>query len=183
MKRLLLLLACAVLWTPAHAAISCGNRLVENGDSAAEVRERCGVPYFVDRWSEGAVVHNRHGRARGFAPVYDAWYYNFGPQQLLRRLLFAGGVLQKEETLGSYGFNAQGPCDFDKLTDGMSSGEVFARCGPPAQPALIDPAADTGDILYLPDWLQQWVYPGDGGQSTRIVHLVNGRVQQVEISP
>ncbi|HJU25555.1 MAG TPA: DUF2845 domain-containing protein [Rhodanobacteraceae bacterium] len=164
----------------AHAAVRCGDRLVDSGDSVVEVRERCGAPYFVDRWSEGAFVRNRHGYVRGFAPLYDAWYYNFGPRQLLQRLLFVGGTLQKAETLGSYGFSAPGPCDFDKLSDGMSSGEVFARCGAPAQPALVDPAADSGDLLYLPDWLQQWVYPGDGAQPTHIVHLANGRVQQVE---
>lgn len=180
MKCLLLFLICGLLWTSAHAAIRCGNRLVDIGDSAAVVRGRCGEPYFVDRWSEGTIVRNHHGHVHGITPVYDAWYYNFGPQQLLQRLLFVGGTLQKAEALGSYGFDSPGLCDFDKLDDGMSSGEVFARCGAPARPAPIDPASDAGDLGYLPDWAQQWEYPGDGARPAHIVRFFDGRVQQVE---
>ena len=47
---------------------------------------------------------------------------------------------------------------------------------------MIDPQVDDGDVGHLPDGSQQWVYPGDGAQSTHIVQMSDGRVQQVEIT-
>ena len=38
---------------------------------------------------------------------FEAWYYNFGPRQLLRRLVFRDGFLVREETLG-YGVDEIG---------------------------------------------------------------------------
>jgi hypothetical protein len=123
-KRTLLLLLFAVplLLPQAAWALRCGTRVVMTGDRDFQVRERCGEPFFEDSYQ----VFNRSGVGApveyGAETVYDAWYYNFGPQQLMVRLLFADGELVREDTLG-YGFNGtRGPCKPDHITAGMRSG-------------------------------------------------------------
>jgi hypothetical protein len=185
-KRVLLLLLFAVPLLLPHAAwaLRCGNRLVMQGDHDFQVRERCGEPFFEDSYQ----VFNRSGVGtpveNGVETVYDAWYYNFGPQQFMVRLLFANGELVREDTLG-YGFDgAPGPCNLDLIAEGMSSGELFARCGPPAHRRQI-----SGDTLLrdratrnaalIPQRREEWYYPPQDGNRGRIVHLLNGRVQDV----
>jgi hypothetical protein len=187
MKRLLLLLSLVVPLLLSHAAwaLRCGTRVVMQGDQDFQVRERCGEPFFEDSYQ----VFNRSGVGtpveNGIETVYDAWYYNFGPQQLMVRLLFANGELVREDTLG-YGFSGTpGPCNPDLITEGMSSGELFARCGPPAHrrqiygDTLLRDRA-TRNAALIPQRREEWYYPGDGGQRGRIVHLLNGRVQDVQ---
>lgn len=71
----------------------CANRLVEEGDSQAQVLLLCGEPQFRIVVSEeshlvktgyGAVVHN---------VVHEAWTYNLGPGSFLRTLHFQNNTL------------------------------------------------------------------------------------------
>ncbi len=95
-------------------ALRCNGRIVSQGDTLAEVRARCGAPFFVDHFarSPGVGVDVGMPGAQGTVVTGQAWYYNFGPQRLMVRLDFSGGVLARERTLG-YGFvGAGGPCHF-----------------------------------------------------------------------
>lgn len=172
MKRALLLLLFAVPPLLPHAAwaLQCGTHLVKQGDEAAEVRARCGAPFFMDRYQVAARADRNSPPDNAYPVMYDAWYYNFGPSQMMVQLLFSGGELERERTLG-YGFNGTpGPCNLDTIREGMSSGELYARCGAPAQ--------RHGSRENLPDY-EEWFYPQSGGRA-RIVHLLNGRVQDVK---
>ena len=172
MKRivLLLLLGLPILLPHAAWAMRCGTRVVQHGDEAAEVRARCGVPFFVDRYQVVTFGDRSTPPDNRFPVMYEAWYYNFGPSQMLVQLLFSHGTLERERTLG-YGFSGKpGPCNLDTIGDGMSSGELYARCGAPAQ--------RHGSRGYLPDY-EEWLYHGNGGRA-RVVRLLNGRVQDVK---
>jgi hypothetical protein len=100
----------AGLLSPAAAwAFRCGNRLVVEGDMAAEVRARCGAPADVSRgrilrppvvWLHGRPVPVGHDAIE--LPM-ETWTYNLGPRRLMRRLRFEDGVLVRIDTLG-YGY-------------------------------------------------------------------------------
>ena len=107
-----LLLGLAVLAaSPAFAAIRCGTKLVSEGDTRSEVAAKCGEPTEVV--TEKSVFRRPVIWSRG-RPYYigedsieiqvEAWVYNLGPNKLMRRLRFEGGVLVEIESLG-YGYN------------------------------------------------------------------------------
>ena len=104
----------------AAAAFRCGNRLVSEGDTRAEVIQRCGEPTFVDSWEEeliqrdfGAVRNYalRTGRYEGYREPFlvkvqvkiELWTYNLGSTQFTRYLRFENGILQ-EIAAGAKGY-------------------------------------------------------------------------------
>jgi hypothetical protein len=95
----------------------CGTRLVSDGDSLYEVRERCGDPEAARQRTELRTVRQyidgpcfqdrgvlRCGQVveRVIEVVIDEWTYDFGPHQLIRHLTFEQGRLLRVGT-GSYG--------------------------------------------------------------------------------
>lgn len=110
-RALAALALCALVPASALAdGFTCGNRVVTDGMTAAEVRAACGEPAQVTSKPilQRPVVW-RHGRpyyvGEGYVEVIvETWIYNFGPTRLQRKLRFEGGVLRDVETLG-YGYN------------------------------------------------------------------------------
>jgi Protein of unknown function (DUF2845) len=110
MKRALLLLLLAATAGPAQAdALRCGSKLVTEGDTRAEVSNKCGDPTDVDRstimvqptmWVHGRPVAVGNGLVE--VPV-ETWLYNLGPHQFMRRVHFQDGRVVSIETLG-YGY-------------------------------------------------------------------------------
>ncbi len=102
------LLAAMLAATPAYA-FRCGSRLVNDGDTRAEVRAKCGEPADVERrsiWRQPvAWLHGRPYRLSSDQieiPV-ESWVYNLGPNKLMRRVRFEDGRVVEIETLG-YGY-------------------------------------------------------------------------------
>ncbi len=105
--RLPLALACVAytLTQPAHADIlRCGPDLIEQGDAAARVLEKCGEPtskttFDVPVWSQGpnGTVY-QSGTAQG-----ELWRYNFGPNRFPAVLRITEGVVQSITFEKSYG--------------------------------------------------------------------------------
>jgi hypothetical protein len=94
--------------SPAYA-FRCGNKLVLEGDTRTEVRQKCGEPVEVTRksilrtpvyWWRGQPIQVSSDLVE--VPV-EIWLYNLGPNQLMRRLRFEDGELVDIETLG-YGY-------------------------------------------------------------------------------
>jgi hypothetical protein len=101
-------------------AFRCGTHLVSDGDTRAEVIQKCGEPTFVDSWEEelvqrdfGAVRNSdpRTGRYERYREPFlvkiqvkiELWTYNLGPTQFTRYLRFENGIL-KEITTGAKGY-------------------------------------------------------------------------------
>ena len=102
------------------SAFRCGTRLVCEGDTRAEVIQRCGNPTFVDSWEE-ELIQRDFGAFRDYDPrtgIYevsrepflvkiqikiDLWTYNLGSTQFTRYLRFENGILQ-EITTGAKGY-------------------------------------------------------------------------------
>jgi hypothetical protein len=112
MNRAALILGLALLVaSPSFAAIRCGTKLVSEGATRSEVAAKCGEPTEVVTEKS---VFRRPVIWSGGRPYYigedsievqvEAWVYNLGPNKLMRRLRFEGGVLVEIESLG-YGYN------------------------------------------------------------------------------
>jgi hypothetical protein len=97
---------------PARAdGFRCGTKLVTEGSTRDEVASKCGEPADVIRL--GSVWHRpviwSYGRpyyvGEDFMEIpVEAWIYNLGPNKLMRRIRFEGGVVTEISTLG-YGYN------------------------------------------------------------------------------
>jgi hypothetical protein len=178
---LLLALLFAVL--PSRAwALRCGTHIVKQGDLAPQVRDECGEPFYIGYYvgPPGADVATP-ADVPVAAVTTEAWYYNFGPQRLMVRLEFSGGVLAREQTLG-YGFVGDGgPCDFTGVSVGMSVADLIARCG-------LAPSRSRNALAYsaypgapTPAWGETWIYPADGSRAARKILLQEGRITDIEV--
>ena len=122
MRRTLLvsLVAAWTTWGAQSAraeGMRCGSRLVSEGDSLYEVRERCGEPDAVSQRVEVRTVRTfvngpciqdqgqlRCGQyiERAVEVVIDEWTYDKGTHKFVRYLTFEQGRLAKVRT-GRYG--------------------------------------------------------------------------------
>lgn len=97
-----------LLSSPAFA-FRCGNKLVLEGDTRTEVRQKCGEPEEVTRktilrtpvyWWRGEPIRVSSDLVE---VTVEFWLYNLGPNKLMQRLRFEDGQLVDIESLG-YGF-------------------------------------------------------------------------------
>jgi hypothetical protein len=111
MKRAAILVLGLLCAAPAFSAFRCGTKLVSEGDTRSEVARKCGEPTEVV--AQKSVFRRpviwRYGRPYFIGDDYmeievENWIYNLGPNKLMRRLRFEGGVLADIETMG-YGYN------------------------------------------------------------------------------
>lgn len=185
MCRFLLLILALLIASPAAFAMRCGNRIISEGTQDFQVRDRCGEPFWTDRYTNVDVIGAYGPLEQQRSVQFDVWYYNFGPRQLMRRLVFRDGLLLREDTLG-YGVNEIGDdCNPNRRLDGLSAGELVARCGEPASRR-----SETDTIVRRPtrgveQWRDQrreeWNYDFGERRFVRVVRLIDGRVTGVDL--
>ena len=110
-RTVLVLGVCLFVASPSFAALRCGTKLVSEGDTRSEVAVKCGEPTEIvtekSVFRRPVIWTNGRPYFIGEDSVevqVEAWIYNLGPNKLMRRLRFEGGVLTEIETLG-YGYN------------------------------------------------------------------------------
>lgn len=183
MKSMLSLLLLLCLAAPAHA-LRCDGRLVDEGDHAITVRERCGEPFWIDRYSEW-LIQGEHGpREQRVEIGVEVWYYNFGDDRFMQRLSFREDRLQREEALG-YGFNRLPKrCRLDTLPEGLTSGEVIARCGYPERrsESYRDETHrdDRGNARVHVSRREDWIYRGGSRRDARVLVMIDGRLADTQ---
>ncbi len=173
------------LASPPAQALRCGNRLVSDGDHDVDVRARCGDPYWAERSTRIEIIGRDAPLELQREVEFEAWYYNFGPRQLLRRLDFRDGRLVHESTLG-YGVDEIGSdCGPNHFVEGMDAGELVARCGAPASRHRLTDTIVRRPAPGIEQWRgvqrEQWIYDFGAGRLTRSVEVVDGRVVEVSL--
>jgi hypothetical protein len=107
MRRAVLAFTLALV-TAGHAradSMRCGSRLIAEEDSIDKVIELCGEPSDRSRtWIVRQPRYELNGNEYVFpgeedVPV-DTFFYDFGPNKLMRKLRFVAGRLESIETLG-----------------------------------------------------------------------------------
>jgi hypothetical protein len=182
--QLLVLLAALGAAAPAQA-LRCNGRLVDTGDHAVQVERRCGEPYWIESYSEWLVVGENSALEQRIERQLEAWYYNFGPDRLLHRLLFIDGRMVRDDTLG-YGVSKIGArCNYDTLDRGLSIGEVVARCGLPASQnrryGLVTLRDDAGRAREREARRDEWIYDPGNSRRLQLIVFVDGRVSEREL--
>jgi Protein of unknown function (DUF2845) len=98
-------------------SLRCGDALVGEGATQAEVAARCGRPSQINHqtlYSEGAAAQPGGAPPGLPAPpglltrsgdetAAETWIYNFGPDRLMQSVRFENGVVVRIESLG-YGY-------------------------------------------------------------------------------
>lgn len=177
--KLLVVAAGLLVFSPVHA-FRCGTDLVQKGDRKYDVVEKCGEPDFRDSHAGGYLP--------GIGPVdvTETWYYNQGPNRLLRILTFHQGRLRSLET-GGRGFNesaVKNACQPYQLATGMSKYELLSRCGEPvAQDSWFEHHGShfhTRHNLHGTVLVEEWTYVFGSNRFRRHIRIINGRVVDIE---
>ena len=163
----------------AHA-LRCDGRLLDEGDHAISVREHCGEPFWVDRYSEWLIQGEDGPREQRVEIAVEVWYYNFGDDRFMQRLSFRGDRLQREESLG-HGFDRLPKrCRLDSLPEGLTSGEVIARCGFPQRRSASyrdeTRRDDHGNARVHVSRREDWIYGGESRRDARVLVLIDGHL-------
>lgn len=170
-----------LLWSTAAFGLQmrCNGSLVQAGDSQATVLKKCGKPAYR--------YLNPHYLAPGVNVLIDdeTWYYDRGPNDLIKVLHFRQGVLKKITTAG-YGFGPSPPrrCHPNQIYVGMTIYELLQTCGEPAQKTgyLEFRASDYpfAQNTYRSVRVALWTYDFGSGWIPRTVRLENGVVKEIK---
>lgn len=166
------------------AALRCGNRLLNAGDSDVRARAVCGTPYWTDAFVDTEITGAGHALELQRDVPIDIWYYNFGPRRLLVQLVFRAGVLVRENTLG-YGVETiSDDCNPQMPYTGMSVGELVAHCGEPATRRVSSGHVGRRPAAGVEQWRalreEEWIYDFGAGHLPRRLRLRDGRVDTID---
>ncbi|MCK8516891.1 DUF2845 domain-containing protein [Methylonatrum kenyense] len=173
---LIVLLLAGGLPLLADASIRCGGNIVQRGDSTFDLLAICGEPTLREPVRFSLLPDGRS------AIAVERWYYNRGPQRLVRIVDIRDGRVQRIDS-GGYGFNRVpgSRCPAQQLQRGMNRLELLARCGEPdATQTLEIGRFKPGHARRLVAVREEWYYDYGSGQIPRIVHLQAGKVIRVE---
>lgn len=170
-------LAVAGLLTPQAAlALRCDGEIVSEDAPAYVILKTCGPPDHITRLYDPG--HGDKGA--------ELWYYDLGYGRLLRELKIRDGRLQQIRTLNADipPAEAVDSCQPTQITTGMTSYELLARCGAPAQREKRYERhgiwRDGRLYGYRDMWVEVWYYAFDTTYIDRRVEIVNGRVESVD---
>jgi hypothetical protein len=183
-RRLALVVAFSVVRAHAADTLRCGSRLVGIETPQAEVQALCGAPSYRDHRIES---RSRYGNTYDEA---DIWYYNDGPNQLIRVLIFRDGKLAEIHSDG-YGFAPRSArtCRPSDIVTGMSKYRLVMTCGEPLSkqamnitaPLLVgpQPGLPRGAAYSVPVYREEWVYNFGSNYFLHTVVIENGVVTEI----
>ncbi len=171
-------------WAGAAEALRCGNRVVSSGDWDFQVRERCGEPAWTNTFGELLVSGIDGPLQRRVERVHEEWFYNFGPRNLVQRLLFVDGRLSRIESVGYGVRQVGGDCSEVALRRGATLGEVYLHCGEPRSRSNryedIVIRDGHGNARVRPVRREEWLYSFGSSRFLRMVVFHDGRLDRVE---
>lgn len=184
--RLGVLIALLVFSSIARAAVGCGNHLVNEGATRYDVINLCGEPDWRDGWTD-TLSAGVWGPIQVYNPLFiEQWYYNQGPDRLLRLFTFHNLRLVRIDHLG-YGWvpRHRRQCKPDMFLMGITKYEVWSHCGDPAWAE----SWDGGQVIRLGGGRERysqvhfdtWIYDFGTSRFQRILHFQNGFLNHKEV--
>jgi hypothetical protein len=174
----------AVVVAPRAIALSCDGRLIEIDNRSERVAMLCGAPDYREEWEEQWIQIPVPGLEREAAVASAEWIYDFGPERLMRVLLFYDGVLKRMETRGYGGRHRAGRCTERVAGVGDTKLEVLYKCGEPGSvERFVEYRTEPVDPVHrrrFPVVTERWVYISRGDSLGRVVVFRQRRVVAVE---
>lgn len=178
------------LWS-AHAegSIRCGNRLVGLGDSAIELRARCGEPDDVQRFSDLRVLFDDFGRRRERLIEIEEWIYLLGTGRIPRIVRLENGRVRAIETvafsvLPRESEEAVEKCRRQLFPSNATAAQVRLTCGLPDQRDRVQDELTTRTQQGLEFrrliTRERWVYNFGANHLLRIFEFADGRLIAME---
>jgi hypothetical protein len=166
----------------ADGTMRCDNRIASEGMAAASLLAVCGEPAYRDVWSGNFPGYGVGGS--------EEWYYNFGPNLLLRVIRLRDGKIAQIDADG-YGFSElpHPPCEPSRIVEGLSKYRLVLLCGSPLtqQRRWVNvPLERYGRDgrrfggYYSTVFQEEWIYNFGSRYLMRVVTLENGRVVDVQ---
>lgn len=183
----LMLVARALPVGAASSGLECGGELLPRGAFQAEVRAQCGGPFWVNEWVEAHVLGPDGPVELAETLRVSEWYFNRGPNRLMRRVRFHNGRLVDVDILGYGVSGAPGTrdCEPRELSHGLTMGEIVARCGLPAfrETAYGRRAVRLGGLSehHVLVRIETWGYDFGPNKFTRYVTFENGKLTDVAL--
>ena len=181
-----LLLALAAANSAAAGTMRCNDTVVSLGETKAEVAMKCGEPASWDSREEEVTERTEGAGTRITTVTIDDWTYDFGPDALIRYLIFRNNRLVSVRE-GGYGSPAPGrsaaACEEPFPDRGASRSEVIAKCGDPSwkdvrQEETIE-SQDSGVARKVTDMVEEWTYNLGPDRLIRIFEFRNGKLMRL----
>ncbi len=170
-------------WSSAAVStgVRCDGGIVSRGDRALVLEQRCGQPDVREPLRtlvvDGTLV----------VEYFERWYYNRGPNQLVRIVTLRNNRVDGFATGGSgYREFPARSCNPRLLRPGLSRLELLGICGAPESIDILPPYRYPGyrpGIEVLEPPREEWIYTFGTHRFSRIVTLVRGQVTKVESGP
>ncbi|NJK89422.1 MAG: DUF2845 domain-containing protein [Myxococcales bacterium] len=169
----------------AQAALRCGRRLVNEGDSALRLRSYCGEPDDIHRYSDVRALFDLDGRRLERITFIENWIFLRGEGDLPRIVRLEDGVVTAIEVAGFVvrlvGEDSPERCRrqlFDLQRTSIA--EVRITCGPPHQrdhwqEELVAKVDDIGEVRRLIT-RERWLYNFGPNHLVRLFEFANGRL-------
>jgi hypothetical protein len=157
----------------------CHGRILKVGDWETQAEALCGVPYYVDDWTELSYRQIDAQRSLRQAVEWSDRYFDPGPGRILFRVRSRQGQIVAIDDLGRRGGpRVAGDCSLTALQKHQTVGEIAHRCGLPSQRldlgqtivAADDRSQSMQDLRH-----QEWLYPGPRGL-TLVIEVRQGRL-------
>lgn len=184
----------------------CGNRLVGVGDSALELKVRCGAPDHVEVREVVRTVGvssptvgvlqtgaaNRQGVVVSQTPlrqrvtqreVVEVWTYRGDGRRFARAITVRRGRVAAIQSLGPLDLPKDPGCVKTLFDRGTRTGVVRLACGAPADVAQWQEEIElevNGALVGQLQMHERWTYAPGSGRFLRILEFVDGRLASVK---
>jgi hypothetical protein len=157
----------------------CGDRLINTGDFALEVRARCGEPAQVERRQRLKKIRDERGRERSKLSEIEEWSYRQDGNELMRTLVFIDGRLQSIYVGGRAPTDTR-KCERQMFSKGTPGAELKLTCGEPASRdewiEHVERELADGTIVGISVIHERVIYNFGPDRFLRIFELVDGRL-------
>ena len=185
-------------------SLRCKSRLVSTGDTAYELRARCGAPNHVYARTElraegfsllqASSISRRRGRQtniivpgairqiRYTREQVETWIYLLGPHDLSRVVTVRRGKVVDISTLGPLDLPNDPGCQRAMFSSGDLEAMVYISCGEPDDRSAWEEEQEIAVGGFIERRLiqrQRWVYNPGRGNLLRVFEFANGRLLKV----
>ncbi len=188
-SKLLLIVLCLLfsLFSKNSFALRCGNQIVSEGDTSAQVLSKCGEPHIRDEQEQQSIEKFGSEYIHKISIPVEDWVYDFGSNRLVQVLRFENNRLSKISS-GGYGgikkdpLRCQNSLNFVSIAE--TKAQVLLKCGMPSwkssEEEILRVIKNGPYKEYLKSNIEIWNYQPDIKNPVRVFRFRNGVVERME---